>query len=278
MTNPVMVRVITYSQPSPGRKMKKPLPRWLVTMATSITPITAAPPSGVSRPRTSIAPPTTSVMLASQACTMPGFMPRLANQRPVPAILPPPKMWLIPCASITAPTPQRSASRARLIESRSALSIAGQRTGIDRFDGPSVASTAMPKASTVAKLVGLATVAAAGVLAVKEAKKRSDADAASGHPISSSSRNARSVAMAGIGAKAGGQYALHRARKVFASAERHAELDAAYELQTAEAIAETLGNMKGAMMKLGRWPATSTRACPSRCGRRWPSSRRTPRR
>ena len=58
--------------------------------------------------------------------------------------------------------------------------------------------------------------------------------------------------MAGVGAKAGGQYALHRARKVFASAERHAELDAAFELQTAESIAEALGNMKGAMMKLGQ--------------------------
>ena len=58
--------------------------------------------------------------------------------------------------------------------------------------------------------------------------------------------------MAGLGAKAGGQYALHRARKVFASAERHAELDAAFELQTAESIAEALGNMKGAMMKLGQ--------------------------
>ena len=58
--------------------------------------------------------------------------------------------------------------------------------------------------------------------------------------------------MAGLGAKAGGQYALHRARKVFASAERQAELDAAFELQTAESIAEALGNMKGAMMKLGQ--------------------------
>ena len=90
------------------------------------------------------------------------------------------------------------------------------------------------------------------MLAVKEAKKRATPTAAAGGPISSSSRNARSAAMAGLGAKAGGQYALHRARKVFASAERHAELDAAFELQTAESIAEALGNMKGAMMKLGQ--------------------------
>jgi len=31
-----------------------------------------------------------SVRLAVQACRIPGFMPRLSNHRPVPAILPPP--------------------------------------------------------------------------------------------------------------------------------------------------------------------------------------------
>ena len=182
---------------------------------------------------------------------MPGFMPRLSNHRPVPAILPPPKMWLMPWASITAPSPHRSTSRARLIESRS--SIAGQRTGIDRAEGPSVRSAPMPSAKTVAKVLGVITAATAGALAVQggEEADRRQPRARRG-PISSSSRNARSAAMAGIGAKAGGQYALHRARKVFASAERQAELDAAFELQTAEGIAEALGNMKGAMMKLGQ--------------------------
>jgi predicted unusual protein kinase regulating ubiquinone biosynthesis (AarF/ABC1/UbiB family) len=110
----------------------------------------------------------------------------------------------------------------------------------------------MSKASTVAKLLGIVAAATAGVLAVQEAKQRYDASRAANGPIATSSRNARSAAMAGLGAKAGGKYALHRARKVFASAERHAELDAAFELQTAESIAEALGNMKGAMMKLGQ--------------------------
>jgi predicted unusual protein kinase regulating ubiquinone biosynthesis (AarF/ABC1/UbiB family) len=109
----------------------------------------------------------------------------------------------------------------------------------------------MPSAKTVAKVLGLIGIATAGVLAVQEAKKRADAVAAAG-PISSSNRNARSAAMASLSARAGSQYALHRARKVFASADRHAELDAAFELQTAESIAEALGNMKGAMMKLGQ--------------------------
>ena len=63
--------------------------------------------SGVRSPSTSRTPAPTSVRLASQACRRPGFIPRLSNQRPVPAILPPPKMWLRPCASITAAAARR---------------------------------------------------------------------------------------------------------------------------------------------------------------------------
>src|SRR5688500_9756356 len=110
----------------------------------------------------------------------------------------------------------------------------------------------MPSARTIAKLLGIATAATAGVLAVQEAKKRLDAQQDPGQPITSSNRNARIAAMAGLGAKTGGKYALHKARRVFASAERQQDLDAAFELQTAESIAEALGNMKGAMMKLGQ--------------------------
>ena len=83
-SSPQNVSVITYSQPSPGRKMKKPLPRWLVIQATSITPITAAPASGVSRPSSSSEPPTISVMLASQAWRMPASCPGWRTSRPSP--------------------------------------------------------------------------------------------------------------------------------------------------------------------------------------------------
>jgi predicted unusual protein kinase regulating ubiquinone biosynthesis (AarF/ABC1/UbiB family) len=109
----------------------------------------------------------------------------------------------------------------------------------------------MPSARTVAKLLGVVTAAAAGVLAVQEARRRVEASRATG-PVSSSSRSARSAAMAGVGARTTHRSALHRARKVFAGVDRHAELDAAFELQTAESIAAALGNMKGAMMKLGQ--------------------------
>ena len=113
----------------------------------------------------------------------------------------------------------------------------------------------MPSARTIAKLLGVVAAATAGALAVQEARRRRTDDApetGGTRPVEGTSRGARNAAMAGVGAKAGGAYALHRARRAFASAERQAELDEAFELQTAEAITEALGNMKGAMMKLGQ--------------------------
>ncbi|MGQ0434384.1 MAG: ABC1 kinase family protein [Microthrixaceae bacterium] len=109
---------------------------------------------------------------------------------------------------------------------------------------------ARSRARTAATLVGLATAAAAGVLAVQEARRRAEAGRTS--PVDVSSRAQRSMAMAGVGARAGGAYALHRARRAFASAEHQVTLDHQFELKTAESITEALGNMKGAMMKLGQ--------------------------
>jgi predicted unusual protein kinase regulating ubiquinone biosynthesis (AarF/ABC1/UbiB family) len=110
----------------------------------------------------------------------------------------------------------------------------------------------MPKARTVAKVLAVVTAATAGAIAVQEARRRAAAAAPAAGPVDATSRAARNAATARIGAKAGGAYALHRARKVFASADRQAELDTEFELKTAESITEALGNMKGAMMKLGQ--------------------------
>ena len=52
--------------------------------------------------------------------------------------------------------------------------------------------------------------------------------------------------------RTGGSLAVHRARRVFADAERREALDTAFELKTAEQVAEALGQMKGALMKLGQ--------------------------
>ena len=65
-------------------------------------------------------------------------------------------------------------------------------------------------------------------------------------------RGRRNLHIAALGVQVGGTYASTAARKMFASAERRLELDDERELRTAEAIADRLGNMKGALMKLGQ--------------------------
>jgi predicted unusual protein kinase regulating ubiquinone biosynthesis (AarF/ABC1/UbiB family) len=62
-------------------------------------------------------------------------------------------------------------------------------------------------------------------------------------------RNAR---LAAIGARSGARHVVHSARRAVAAPERHADLDAAYQLQTAGEVASALGELKGAMMKLGQ--------------------------
>ena len=62
----------------------------------------------------------------------------------------------------------------------------------------------------------------------------------------------RSGKVAKLGAKVGAAHASAAARKVFASAERRVEIDEERRLKTAEAVAGELGQMKGALMKLGQ--------------------------
>ena len=65
-------------------------------------------------------------------------------------------------------------------------------------------------------------------------------------------RGRRNLDIATLGVRVGGTYATTAARKLFASTERRIELDRERELRTADAITERLGNMKGALMKLGQ--------------------------
>jgi predicted unusual protein kinase regulating ubiquinone biosynthesis (AarF/ABC1/UbiB family) len=71
-------------------------------------------------------------------------------------------------------------------------------------------------------------------------------------PINRTSRAGRNLELARLGVAVGSTYASTNARKVFASADRRAELDAAARLRSAEQVAERLGNMKGALMKVGQ--------------------------
>ena len=99
----------------------------------------------------------------------------------------------------------------------------------------------------------LAAVAAvAGALLQRRKAPAFPAGDGEASPIRRLSRADRTASMARIGGRAGASYARHRARRAFASAERQVELDTAFELKTAESITAALGNMKGAMMKLGQ--------------------------
>lgn len=66
------------------------------------------------------------------------------------------------------------------------------------------------------------------------------------------SRLARNAQLARLGVGVGGAYASTGARKLFASAERRIELDKELELRSAEQVAARLGQMKGALMKIGQ--------------------------
>jgi len=70
--------------------------------------------------------------------------------------------------------------------------------------------------------------------------------------ISSRNRLSRNAEIAKLGAAVGASYATTAARKLFSSASRKQELDHSRELKNAAQIAERLGNMKGALMKLGQ--------------------------
>lgn len=62
----------------------------------------------------------------------------------------------------------------------------------------------------------------------------------------------RNAHLAGLGARIGLGHAGAAARKVFASAERRVDIDRERELRTAAQVADRLGQLKGALMKLGQ--------------------------
>jgi predicted unusual protein kinase regulating ubiquinone biosynthesis (AarF/ABC1/UbiB family) len=62
----------------------------------------------------------------------------------------------------------------------------------------------------------------------------------------------RSARIVGLASRFGARAAAHRTRKLFASAERKEALNRDFELKSAADVTEALGNMKGALMKLGQ--------------------------
>jgi predicted unusual protein kinase regulating ubiquinone biosynthesis (AarF/ABC1/UbiB family) len=103
------------------------------------------------------------------------------------------------------------------------------------------------RAALVVTVIGAAALAAA-----VRSRSRAEAPTSEGGPVRHGRRAARNARIALLGARTGGAYAAHRARRVFADAGRRQQLDTEFELRTAEQIAEALGHMKGALMKVGQ--------------------------
>ena len=62
----------------------------------------------------------------------------------------------------------------------------------------------------------------------------------------------RWATIGGLGGRTSARAAVHGVRRLAAPAARREELDAAFQLRSAEDVAATLGNMKGAFMKVGQ--------------------------
>lgn len=72
------------------------------------------------------------------------------------------------------------------------------------------------------------------------------------HAVKRRSRWRRNSRLARLGARIGLAHAGTSARKLFASAERKEQLSRDREMKSAQQVADELGNMKGALMKLGQ--------------------------
>src|SRR6266550_7232921 len=99
---------------------------------------------------------------------------------------------------------------------------------------------------SVWRWLGLGALAAAATAGVRRRRRRLPS------VISVAGRAGRSAEVARVASHVGATAASNRARRVFASAERREVLDAELQLRTAEQVAEALGNLKGALMKVGQ--------------------------
>ena len=102
-----------------------------------------------------------------------------------------------------------------------------------------------------ARSVALGTITVAAIMAMRTWRRRAGSTDGRGRPLHRS-RLRRNGQLARMGARVGTTYATTAARKTFASAERRDELDRHRELRSAQQVAEELGHMKGALMKLGQ--------------------------
>ena len=107
-----------------------------------------------------------------------------------------------------------------------------------------------------ARALSIATLAAVIGRWVSEGRLfgqgKASSQQATGSAFANTSRLARTSELVKVGASTGTAYVAHQAKRSVASSERKVELDAAFELKSAEQVTEALGNMKGVLMKLGQ--------------------------
>jgi predicted unusual protein kinase regulating ubiquinone biosynthesis (AarF/ABC1/UbiB family) len=114
------------------------------------------------------------------------------------------------------------------------------------------------RAATVVAGVGAVALGAAAISHSLRTRSRArvrpdePASAGAGSAPMTTDRARRTAQLARIGARTGTDYAAMRARGTLASEARRDELRHEFELRTAEQVAEVLGGMKGALMKLGQ--------------------------
>lgn len=101
-------------------------------------------------------------------------------------------------------------------------------------------------------VAGLSTAVVASIAGYLVIRRDGQERRAGAGPVSAASRTARNLEIARLGTTAATGAVVHKARRAVASADQKVALDAAFQLRTAEQVAEALGGMKGALMKLGQ--------------------------
>ncbi len=107
--------------------------------------------------------------------------------------------------------------------------------------------------SRLARVAG-STVAAgsAAYLAVRGWRRRRDRGRSPSIPVATGGRSGRTGEITRTARRVGVSYGVHQARRTFASAGERERLDTEFAISSAEQVTETLGNLKGVMMKLGQ--------------------------
>ncbi len=83
-------------------------------------------------------------------------------------------------------------------------------------------------------------------------RRRAGVDAAGVEPVGRGGAAGRPGQLARSAGRIGVSYGIHQAQRTFASAARRERLDEEFLLHSAAEVTETLGNLKGLMMKLGQ--------------------------